>query len=88
MSANRQKPLSERDAVQLFQKCAEVFEDRRYLTMASVAARLDCSYDYVRDHLSEFPGAWRMPGGDIRIPARDVEALAKDRRFIKEKATV
>lgn len=75
--------MSETEAVKLFQKCAQVFEDKRHLSVGAVAVRLDCSTDYVRDHLSDFPNAWRMPGGEIRIPSRDVEALARARRFLK-----
>lgn len=49
----------------------------KHLCLKAVAARLDCSVGYVRDHLGEFPNAWRMPGGELRIPERDVENLAK-----------
>ncbi len=75
--------MSETDAVKLFQKCAEVFEMKRSLSIASVSARLECSTWWVREHLNEFPNAWRMPGGDIRIPARDVEALERARRIFQ-----
>lgn len=50
---------------------------RNHLCLKAVAARLDCSAIYVRKHLGEFPNAWRMPGGELRIPERDVENLAK-----------
>ena len=74
--------MSEAEAISLFQKCAQVFEPARHLSLGAVAARLDCSVKYVREHLEYFPGAWRMPGGEIRIPAKDVEALARSRRFL------
>lgn len=66
------------------EKCARLFgEQQRHLSLGSAAARLDCSVDYLRDHLDEFPNAWRMPGGEIRIPVRDIEALARARRFLQ-----
>jgi hypothetical protein len=48
----------------------------RHLSLAQAGARLDCSAKYLREHLREFPNAWRLPGGEIRIPERDVDALA------------
>ncbi len=54
--------------------CVSVGEG--HLSLAEASRRLDCSTRWVRNHLAEFPNAWRMPGGELRIPARDVEALA------------
>lgn len=51
--------------------------------VGEVAARLDCGKTWVRTHLTEFPNAWRMPGGEVRIPASDLEALAKRNRLKK-----
>jgi hypothetical protein len=56
-------------------------ESSQHLSLGAVASRLDCSTKYLREHLHEFPGAWRMPGGELRIPARDVEELAEQRRL-------
>ena len=42
------------------------------------------STDYVREHLAEFPNAWRMPGGELRVPEKDVDNLAKERRLIRK----
>jgi hypothetical protein len=47
-----------------------------HLSLGEAGRRLDCSAKWVRTHIDEFPGAWRMPGGELRIPARDVTALA------------
>lgn len=52
------------------------FTNQRHLGLRAAAERLDFSVDWVRDHLDEFPNAWRAPGGELRIPVRDVEALA------------
>jgi hypothetical protein len=74
------------EALRLIEQAARLLEPKRHLSLSGVALRLDCSPKWVREHLAEFPGAWRMPGGEIRVPARDVEALAASRRcFSKEK---
>lgn len=75
--------MSEAEAIKLFQKCAEIFEAKRHLSLAAVAARIDMSPKYVREHLADFPNAWRLPGGEIRIPTRDVEALERARRIFQ-----
>ena len=49
----------------------------KHLCLKAAAAKLDCSAQYVRTHLAEFPNAWRMPGGELRVPERDVEKLAE-----------
>jgi len=54
-----------------------VLPPESHLSLAAAAKRLDCSISYLRDHKHEFPNLWRMPGGELRIPERDVEALAK-----------
>ena len=58
---------------------------QRHLSLAEAAKALDVSSTWVRDHLAEFPHAWRLPGagrvGELRIPSRDVEALAARRRI-------
>lgn len=50
----------------------------RAFSLRTVATQLDVSVDWVREHLEEFPGRRRLPGGgknggEWRIPARDVE---------------
>jgi len=75
--------MSDLEAIRLIQRAAGVFEQRRHLCLSAVASRLDCSPKWVREHLGLFPGAWRMPGGEIRVPARDVEALAEAGKFLK-----
>ena len=58
------------------------------LSVEAAGARLGFSADWVRDHLAEFPNAWRAPGGrranggDLRIPARDLAAFEKRQRII------
>ena len=55
------------------------------LSLSLAAQRLDVSPSWVRQHLEEFPGAWRLPAGsrgdrnvgELRIPVRDLEALEK-----------
>jgi hypothetical protein len=71
------------DAIRTLSEAGAVFSvpADRHLSPTEAAKVLDCSVWYVRKHLDEFPGAWRMPGGDIRIPSRDVEALAKRNRI-------
>ena len=53
------------------------FTVSQHLCLRAAAARLDFSVDWVRDHLDEFPNAWRAPGGELRIPMRDIEAMAE-----------
>ena len=48
-----------------------------HLSVSEAAARLDFSVRWIKEHIAEFPNAWRAPGGELRIPARDIEALAK-----------
>ncbi|MEI6194798.1 MAG: hypothetical protein WCS42_10755 [Verrucomicrobiota bacterium] len=49
----------------------------KHLWLKEVAAKLNGSGRYVRQHPAEFPNAWRMAGGDIRVPERDVDEFAK-----------
>lgn len=53
----------------------------KHYSLKSAGERLDCSAKYLREHLAEFPNAWRMTGGEIRIPAKDLEAWAASRRL-------
>jgi len=74
-------------AIQLLASSGVVFTlpPARHLSLPEAASRLDVGPGWVRDHLSEFPHAWRLPSngqaGELRIPAPDVDALAKRRRI-------
>lgn len=53
--------------------------------VSTVAALLDVKVDWVKDHLDQFPGWWRLPGGgrnggEIRILATAVEAFQRRQR--------
>lgn len=74
--------MSLEDAIATLRSKGVVFSlpPTEHLAISTVAKRLDCSKDWVRDHLKDFPHRWRMPGGEWRIPASDVEALAASRR--------
>jgi hypothetical protein len=72
------------DFIPILEKCAGIFaEQQKHLSLGAAAARLDCSPKYLREHLSDFPNAWRLPGGEIRIPVKDIESLARARRFLR-----
>jgi hypothetical protein len=53
----------------------------RVVSAAAAAEVLDVSVAWVRDHMEEFPGAVRLPGGLVRIPVRDLEALLARNRL-------
>jgi len=46
---------------------------QRHFSVGNAAQQLDCSKGWVREHLTEFPHAWRMPGGELRIPEGDLQ---------------
>jgi|SRR5579863_9640543 len=48
---------------------------QRHFSLGNAARQLDCSKGWVREHIGEFPNAWRMPGGEIRVPETDVETV-------------
>ena len=63
-----------------------VLPSARHLSLAGAAAKLDVSVDWVRGHVQEFTGAWRLPGGgrnggEWRIPERAIDAWIADRRL-------
>ena len=66
-------------AVRLLTQAGAVFSlpPAKHLSVGEAAALLDFRPAWVKAHLSEFPHAWRAPGGELRIPLRDVEALAE-----------
>ncbi len=71
--------MSVEQAIRTLQEAGAVFSisvGEGHLSLGEAARRLDCSVKYLREHLNEFPNAWRMPGGELRVPAKDVEALA------------
>jgi excisionase family DNA binding protein len=51
----------------------------RAVSVAEAAERLGCSQDWVRAHLAEFRGAFRL-GTAIRIPEEDIPRVARSRR--------
>lgn len=61
------------------------------LALPAAAARLDVSERWLRDHLDQFPNAWRLPAssvdgrnvGALRIPVRDLAAFEDRRRIFK-----
>jgi hypothetical protein len=70
------------EAIQLLTKAGAVFalpDNNAHYSLSTAAAKLDCSVNWLREHKHEFPGLWRMPGGELRIPEQDVES-AKRRR--------
>lgn len=76
MSIRRQVSLSE--AIGVLTRAGAVFSipsEQQQLSLGTVAKRLEVSVKYLREHLSYFPNAWRIPGGEWRIPASDVEEL-------------
>lgn len=62
------------------------------LSVDAASKRLDVGKNWIRDHLEEFPNAWRLPArsagernvGELRIPVRDIEALEARQRLRKE----
>jgi len=53
----------------------------RHVSVAEAAALLYFAPKWVKQHLEHFPNAWRAPGGELRIPVRDIEALAESYRI-------
>jgi hypothetical protein len=63
------------------------------LPLTEAAARLGVGKDWMREHIAEFPGAWRLPAGSrkvaggscnvgqLRIPIRDLLALQERQRL-------
>jgi hypothetical protein len=68
----------------------------RHLSVQEAARRLDVSVWWLKEHLDEFPNRWRLPAGaaptatgarnvgELRIPASDVDALARRMRVPQE----
>jgi hypothetical protein len=56
----------------------------RLFSRGEVAEMLSCSVRWVREHETEFPGRLKMPGGEVRIPLRDLEAACARWRLVPE----
>lgn len=61
--------------------------ERRALSLREAARVLSVSVDWFRDHLDEFPNAFRLPGGgrnggELRIPARDLQSFERRCRVL------
>lgn len=94
MSATSRDGLAE--AIQVLAKAGAVFvlaDDRDSLSLERAGQRLDLSDDWLREHLDEFPNAWRLPAnggratrnvGQLRIPVRDIEAFQLRQKVRRE----
>jgi len=63
------------------------------LSLVNAAKRIGVSTDWMRDHLAEFPNAYRLPAGErivngegrnvgeLRVPSRDIEAFQARHRL-------
>ena len=57
------------------------------VSLEVAGASLGFSADWVRDHIDEFPNAWRAPGGrrtnggELRVPLEDLSAFVKRQRI-------
>lgn len=59
--------------------------ERRALPPVEAGQRLGVSVRWVKEHLGEFPNAYRLPGGgsnggELRIPVRDLDAFEQRRK--------
>ena len=72
----------------------EAEDPERALCARSAAARLDVSPDWIKAHLEEFPGWYRLPAGqgsagqnlgELRIMLRDVQAFEERQRKLRGK---
>ena len=63
------------EAIRLLTQAGAVISlpSQRHLSLGNAARELDCSKGWLRDHLDAFPNAWRMPGGELRVPEGDVQ---------------
>ena len=94
---NSSRHLEVSDAIALLREARGLFsadiEDS--LSLAAAAKRLDLSPDWIRQHLVEFPNAWRLPAGEIkrsaggrnvgelRIPVKDLVAFQERQRLTR-----
>ena len=77
MALDHQQQL--REAIKLLTAAGAVIAlpSQRHLSLRSAAAELDCGVSWLREHMAEFPNAWRMPGGELRVPSGDVAEAKK-----------
>lgn len=81
------KRMDLKEAIEVLSRAGAVFSvpNSAHLSIEQAAKRLDCSTTWLRRHKQEFPNAWRLPGGELRFPEADVEALAKRNRLRRVK---
>ena len=84
---SNEQSLTVQEAIKVLTAAGAVFSvpTGNHLSVKSVAAKLDCSKVFVYEHLAEFPNAWKMGMGDLRIPVRDVEEFVKRGRLTPPK---
>jgi len=72
-----------KEAIEVLSRAGAVFSipSGKHLSIEQAAKKLDCSTTWLRRHKHEFPNLWRMPGGELRFPESDVDALAKRNRL-------
>jgi hypothetical protein len=49
-------------------------------TVVETAKALSVHPKWIKSHLKEFPGAVRLPGGELRIPVDDIRTFLKRKR--------
>ena len=78
------------EAIQVLRQAGAVIHmpgpPRRAFSLGEAGEQLGVSARWMREHLAEFPHAYRLPGGganggELRIPERDLEAFEKRRRI-------
>lgn len=78
-------------AVRVLVQAGAVFslpQESGALSLEHAAARLDVDARWIRAHLDEFPGWYRLPAGtscgrnvgELRIPVKDLERFEDNRR--------
>lgn len=67
------------EAIRLLTEAGAVISlpSQRHFGVGNAALQLDCAKGWIRAHLHEFPNAWRMPGGELRLPEGDVAAVKR-----------
>ena len=73
------------ELAKLAKEILDAFTCKGHVSIKKAALKLDCSPRYLRKHLILFPNVWRMDGGDIRIPVKDIEAMIAKRKIHKFK---
>jgi len=87
-----QQDMTVQEAIRVLTDAGAVFLlpqiERKSLSLSEAGERLGFSGEWVREHLNEFPNAWRAPGGganggELRIPVRDLDAFERRLRLCK-----